>query len=120
MKRLFASLLVLLSLSIAATALAGEPMTVHFVVVKDGVPGVDYAKEIPALKDALCAIAGGYTEIGPTAGGALDDAGKPEHESNHTFIVAAPGNVADAISAYVEEHFKDKPFILAWPAEMSR
>lgn len=122
MKRLVAlcALVAVCALCLAAvpSAHAEKAMTVHFVVIKDNVPGVDYAKEVPALKDALCRMAGGYTALGATSGGSLHE-GLPEHtQSNHSYLVAAPENIAGQIAEYVEKHFGDLPFILAWPGTM--
>lgn len=114
-KVVFAALVMCLLFAAGAKA-EGKASLVHFVVVSDGLKGVNYAQELPALEKELCRLAGGYTALGKTRGGSLHETGIV-HQPGYTYVVAANRIVASEIDAFVTERFGEAPFILVWTAE---
>ncbi len=115
MKTLIFSLLMTLVLVCSAHAQM-KPMVVHLVIVPSEVASVDYDQVIPELEDKFIQLAGGFTLLGSSRGGAEKIQGITT-ENNFTYLVAADKNIAAEINAYVSNIFVEEPFILVWTAQ---
>jgi len=105
----------------AATASAEETgaFHVHFVVVPAVMPdGSDASPMIMEFKKEVIGLAGGFTELGPSKGGALEN-GKVVHQENVSFIIGAKKDISKELKALTEKLFQGKgAFILAWPGKV--
>ena len=105
----------------AATASAEETGSfyVHFVVVPAVMPdGADASPMIMEFKKEVIAMAGGYTELGPSKGGAVED-GVLVQQENVSFVIGAKKDISKELKALSEKLFKGKgAFILAWPGKV--
>ena len=79
--------------------------------------GGDLTASIAMLKRKFIELAGGYTDMGQTPGGSLQDDGKIKVQDNLSFMVAAKKDISDEIKEFVPQHFAGNAFILVWPAK---
>ncbi len=101
--------------------MSGSVGYVHFFVVPSLVPGVNHiAGQITDLKKMLIKIAGGYTELGLSHGGAVKKDGNIELENNFSFVVTSKTDISQELASFIKQRFKSKhPFIVTWPANIS-
>ena len=115
-----AAMLVALCLVLAAAgpALAQEPVHMHyFVVPAQTAGGQELATVMDQFKLGLAQLAGGYTELGLSNGGAMDQ-GSLVKEINFSFLVAAPADISAELAALISQHFATSaPFIVHWTGE---
>ncbi|MGE4553497.1 MAG: hypothetical protein AB7D57_10310 [Desulfovibrionaceae bacterium] len=124
---LFALALLAGTVLAVAPARAGEPVKVHLIVVNGVVEGRDVQAELMKLKNLFMDKAGGFTELGPTAGGEVTglslgpqgvsaQGGVDKRGNNYTFLVSADRDMTAEFKAYIADRFKKAPYILVWDA----
>jgi hypothetical protein len=124
MKRfgLLALALVLGSLIFAGgvRAESGAPFMVHFTVIPAAMPdGTDAGPALDAFRKEVIALAGGYTELGPSQGGSMHPDGV-HLEKNIPFVIGADRDVSVELKAMVMRLFATKDvFILTWPGRVT-
>ncbi|WP_285907920.1 hypothetical protein [Pseudodesulfovibrio pelocollis] len=125
MKRCAMLALILLSCAFAlgatdARAEGGKPFHVHFTVVPAVMPdGSDPGPALVEFRAEVARLAGGYTELGPSRGGAIHS-GVVVHEESIAFLIGADRDLSAQIKALVRRLFGDaNVFILAWPATVT-
>ncbi|MEW5734833.1 MAG: hypothetical protein AB1921_08255 [Thermodesulfobacteriota bacterium] len=114
-----AAVVLCLSSGCALMERGAEGGFVHFFVVPKTMPDGSSAKEqMDALKVWLCDKAGGYTELPDAPGGWMNHQGGLETSDQHAFLVSAPANMKDEITAYVKKEFAETdPYVMVWKAE---
>lgn len=123
MKRCVMLALAALALTLAlgaadARAEGAKPFHVHFTVVPAVLPdGSDPGPALVEFRAEVARLAGGYTELGPSRGGAMH-AGAVVHEENIAFLIGADRDLSVELKALVRRLFGEaNVFILAWPAK---
>jgi hypothetical protein len=123
MKRFAILALILLTFALAlgatdARAEGVKPFHVHFTVVPAVLPdGSDPGPALVEFRAEVARLAGGYTELGPSKGGAMH-AGVVVHEENIAFLIGADRDLSVELKALVRRLFGEaNVFILAWPAK---
>jgi len=88
---------------------------VHFLVVPQGVSGGgDLYSALIGFKQEVAQLAGGYTELGTSSGGALEQ-GELVQELNYSFLVSADSDISAELAALVSKWFGvGQPFVLHW------
>lgn len=122
MKRFAILALVLLTFALVLGATdvraeGGKPFHVHFTVVPAVMPdGSDPGPALVEFRAELVRLAGGYTELGPSKGGAMHPEGVV-HEENIAFLIGAERDLSGQLKALVKRLFGEaNVFILTWPA----
>ncbi len=102
-----------------ATADDQKPFFVHFVVVNKTLPdGSDSGPAVLLFKAEVIKLAGGYTELGSSKGGSLEN-GVVEDQDNLSFIIGADKDISKELKAMTKRLFKDDgAFILSWPGKV--
>lgn len=105
----------LLLLSLAAWAQAAEKAHIHFLVTPaTPAAGLSDLQAVEGFRNALAALAGGYTEWGPSQG-ASREAGKLRRETNFSYLVAADRDLTGELVKLIAKYFTaQRPFVLHW------
>lgn len=111
-----------LALMWALPASAGAKTYIHFLVVPDQArDGVKIDQALADFKRELIKLAGGYTLLGRSSGGALHPGDQLKTENNYSFLVSADRDISAELAKYISQHFKtDRPFVLVWEGRLTR
>lgn len=109
--------LVAVVLGVSVQAGAAGDVVVHFVVVPTSGESGDRCADLERLKSEFIRLAGGYTELGPTNGASVHEAGV-KRSFNISFLVAAKTDVSAQIKAFCAQNGGFDPFILTWQGRM--
>lgn len=123
MKRLIpfaAALLLLVGFAVSAHAADPKPFHVHFVVVPATLEnGLSSGGAVTLFKKQVLELAGGFTELGATRGGSLENDGVKQRE-NLSFIIGADRDISKELKKMSITFFGgDGAFILAWPGTVT-
>lgn len=101
------------------TAETTQQVFAHMFAVPSRLPdGSDAAPRIRALEDWLATTYGGYTRLGPGAGGWKNEQGQVENEANTTYIVTAPRDAGKSIADRLRQEFGVRvPYVLVFSAD---
>ncbi|BCS86790.1 hypothetical protein [Pseudodesulfovibrio sediminis] len=121
MKRLIPFMVLFVFSLFATGAFSAEPVPsyIHFVVVDSVLPdGSDSRDAVLAFEKEVIKLAGGFTEIGATRGGALEgDAVVPQ--KNISFMISADRDISRELKTLTTQLFGGRGgFILAWQGTM--
>ena len=116
------SLCLVLGLVFGATFASADeqkPFFVHFVVVPSATQyGAETRAAILKFEEEVILLAGGFTELGPSRGGSIEN-GVVKPQENLSFIIGADRDVSKELKALSRKIFKDDgAFILAWPGKV--
>lgn len=114
------ALALLLLLAAAGPARAANPVHIHFLVVPPTpVAGLDNLQALEGFRKDLAALAGGYTEWGPSQG-ASRQGGKLHRETNFSYLVASDRDLTAELAKLIAKYFvAGQPFVLHWTGTAS-
>ncbi|MBU1275813.1 MAG: hypothetical protein KJ720_10590 [Proteobacteria bacterium] len=114
------ALALLLLLATAGMAQAANQAHIHFLVTPPTpAAGFSDLQAVEGFRDSLAALAGGYTEWGPSQG-ASRQGGKLRRETNFSYLVAADRDLTDDLVKLIAKYFAaERPFVLHWTGTAS-
>lgn len=106
----------------AMEANAGEvsPYYTHFTVLPTAMPdGSDASEAIKQFKQEVLKLTTGFTQLGPSRGGSLEDDGTVKHQDNISYMIGADKDISQGIRELIMRLFqRDGAFIMVWKGKM--